>query len=289
MSLRPNLAAAIIVVAALWLAIAAFLSFVAIMRTRRAEALLRAAQDWKGLLDAAPSRPLVVAPDGAIEADHMLVQLLGLDSIPKKLDDLAPDGRGIDGADLEALRSDLAASALGGKPVLRQLRIAGSDRAVEARGTLAPPPAKAGTLLLWLSDVSEMSRERGAIGERLEQTEQALDALTHLIESAPFPMWYRGPDLSLGLVNSAFVAAVSARDAAEVVARGSELIDGGGEEGARSGAQRAIELGGAYSRNQPATIGEERRMLRLVDVPLPGGGVAGFAIDIQELEDARTE
>ena len=44
-----------------------------------------------------------------------------------------------------------------------------------------------------------------------------------LIEAAPFPMWYRGPDLKLGLVNRAFVDAVEARDAAEVIARSSEL------------------------------------------------------------------
>ena len=28
-------------------------------------------------------------------------------------------------------------------------------------------------------------------------------------------------------------------------------------------------------------------MMRIVNVPLPTGAVAGFAIDIQELEDAR--
>ena len=37
----------------------------------------------------------------------------------------------------------------------------------------------------------------------------------------------------------------------------------------------------------PATIGGERRMLRVYDVPLPTGGVAGFAVDIEELEQAR--
>ena len=102
-------------------------------------------------------------------------------------------------------------------------------------------------------------------------------------------MWYRGPDLSLGLVNSAFVAAVEARDAAEVIARGSELIDSPGEESASAGAITALETGQPYIRNQPATIGGERRMLKLVDVPLPTGAVAGFAIDIQDLEDARFE
>jgi signal transduction histidine kinase len=40
---------------------------------------------------------------------------------------------------------------------------------------------------------------------------------------------------------------------------------------------------------QPAIIRGERRMLRIVNVPLSTGAVAGFAIDVQDLEDARTE
>src|SRR3990170_2876465 len=131
--------------------------------------------------------------------------------------------------------------------------------------------------------------ERLKLAGQLQRTESALDSLTHLIESAPFPMWYRGPDLNLGLVNSAFVAAVEARDAAEVIARGSELIDSPGDDSARAGALAALESGRPYVRTQPATIGGERRMLKLVDVPLATGAVAGFAIDIQDLEDARFE
>src|SRR6476660_8915717 len=40
---------------------------------------------------------------------------------------------------------------------------------------------------------------------------------------------------------------------------------------------------------QPAIIRGERRMLRIVNVPLSTGAVAGFAIDVQDLEDARAE
>ena len=71
------------------------------------------------------------------------------------------------------------------------------------------------------------------IALRLKQTDSALNALTQLIEAAPFPMWYRGPDLKLGLVNSAYVHAVKGSDAAEVIARGSELVE---EMGASAGA-----------------------------------------------------
>ncbi len=51
----------------------------------------------------------------------------------------------------------------------------------------------------------------------------------------------------------------------------------------------ALETGRVQSRMQPAIIRGERRMLRIVDVPLSTGAVAGFAIDVQDLEDARTE
>ena len=289
MSVGAEVGSAIIIVAALWVAIAAFLSILAVRRIRRADRLIGAAQDFRELLEAAPARPLVVYPDGKIEPDRQLLRSLGLETTPTRLADLSSDQAGIEPGDLAALQTEIAEAALGGRQVRRQVRIAPSGRVLEVRGGPASSPAAPGTMLLWLFDISDAETQRATLASRLGQTEGALDALTHLIEAAPFPMWYRGPDLSLGLVNSAFVAAVQARDAAEVIARGSELIDAAGEEGARVGAMRALETGRPYSRAQPATIGEKRRMLRLVDVPLPTGAVAGFAIDIQDLEDARIE
>ena len=284
-----NLAAAIIVIAAIWVVIASVLAILAAKRLRRAQSVLDAARTMRSLLDAAPARAMLVHPDDKVEVDSQLLRELGLSSAPKRLTDLAGDDSGFDRSDLDALAADLADVRLGGPPMRRQLRLAGRDRAVELRAALAPTPSKPGTVLVWLFDISEADSERVKVTRRLQQTEVALDALTHLIESAPFPMWYRGPDLSLGLVNAAFVTAVEGRDAAEVIERGSELIDAAGSESARAGAEIALETGRAYSRTQPATIGQERRVLRLVDVPLPTGAVAGFAIDIQDLEDARLE
>ena len=289
MTLNPNLAAAIIVIAAIWVVIAAVLAILAAKRLRRAQAVLGAARAMRSLLDSAPARAILVQPDGQIEADAQLVRDLGLPAIPRQLRDLAGDDAGFERADLDKLSSELGEVRLGGPPISRQLALAGRERVVEARAALAPPPAKPGTVLLWLFDISQADSERAKLAQRLQQTEGALDALTHLIESAPFPMWYRGPDLSLGLVNAAFVAAVEARDAADVIERGSELIDAPGSDSARSGAEIALETGRPYSRIQPATIGQERRVLRIVDVPLPTGAVAGFAMDIQDLEDARLE
>jgi signal transduction histidine kinase len=144
-------------------------------------------------------------------------------------------------------------------------------------------------MMLWFVDASAGEDERAKLALRLHQTEGALDSLTHLIEAAPFPMWYRGPDLKLGLVNSAFVQAVEGQGAADVIERGAELLDEQGEQSPIEIARRAQESGRVSSQMQPAIIRGERRMLRVVNVPLSSGAVAGFAVDVQDLEDARVE
>jgi signal transduction histidine kinase len=278
-----------IALAALWILLAVALSVVAARRLARAGSVIASARSMASLLEVAPARPLMVHADGRVEIDPRLLRELGLDRPPARLANLAGNDSGIEQDDLEALTAAVEAAAVSCERVECKVRAAGSRRVFEVRGGPAPPPEPPGTLLLWLFDTSASDEERSTLALRLKQTEGALDSLTHLIESAPFPMWYRGPDLKLGLVNSAFVEAVEARDAAEVIARGIELIDEPGENGARAAALKALELGKIQSRNQAAILRGERRMLRIVNVPLPTGAVAGFAIDIQDLEDARFE
>src|SRR5207244_568712 len=144
-----------------------------------------------------------------------------------------------------------------------------ADARVLPGPSLAPPPER--TMLLWFFATSAGEEERARLALRLRQTEGALNSLTHLIEAAPFPMWYRGPDLKLGLVNSSFVDAVEGKDAADVIERCSELIDAEGEDSAIASARKAQETGHIVSRMQPAIIRGERRMLRIVNVPLTSG------------------
>jgi signal transduction histidine kinase len=273
----------------LWLAVAVAISVIAARRFRLAEQVLGAARSTGALLELAPARPLVVRPDGAIEVDGQLLRELGLEQPCEQLDDLAGPERGIAANDLEALKSDIEVARLSAGRILGKVRASGSGRAFEVRGGPAAASEPPGTLLLWFSDTTAGEEDRSKLAQRLRQTEGALDSLTHLIEAAPFPMWYRGPDLRLGLVNSAFVEAVEGRDAGDVIARGSELIDAVGESSPLASARTAQETGKQVSRMHPAITRGERRMLKIVDVPLATGAVAGFAIDVQDLEDARTE
>ena len=279
----------VLLIAGLWLAIAAALLVLAGRRMREANSVVAAATSMASLLEVAPSRPVLVRPDGSIEADERLLRELSVGSPVRNWADLSNEANGLLEDDVSDLRNAVQAAALSGTPIERQVRSVGSNRIFEVRGGPAPPPEPAGTILLWFSDTSSAEAERSKLALRIRQTEAALDSLTHLIEAAPFPMWYRGPDLQLGLVNRAFVEAVEARDAADVISRSTELIDASGPGSARAAAESALESGKFFSQMQPATIRGERRMMRIVNVPLPTGAVAGFAIDVQEQEEARAE
>ncbi len=105
-------------------------------------------------------------------------------------------------------------------------------------------------------------------------------------------MWFREPNLSLALVNAAYVRAVEAKSAVTVIDGGIELCETVAGVSAAEAADAARDAGAAQVRTIPVTIEGERRIMRVVDVPLtPQGGrvigVAGYAIDIQELESER--
>lgn len=279
---------AIAALALLWLGIGAAIAIIASRRFRLAQDILEGARANARLLELMPARPLLVRADQRIEADQQLTRALGLDLAPAVLGDLAGDDCGIGPDDLKALEAEIGAAQASAGRVSCKVRANGSTRIFDVRGGPAPgePP---GSLLLWFFDTSAGEEERAKLALRLRHTEGALNSLTHLIEAAPFPMWYRGPDLELGLVNSAFVHAVEGRDAAEVIERGAELIDAEGDDSPTASARKAKESGRVVSRMQAAIIRGERRMLRIVNVPLATGGVAGYAVDVQDLEDARAE
>jgi signal transduction histidine kinase len=280
---------AVVALALLWLAVAVSIAVVGAQRMRLAQQVLDAARANARLLELMPARPLVVRPGQRIEADAQLLRDLGLNGHPATLVELTGNDSGIAPDDLAALVEDIETARASAGRLSRKVRVLGSARVFDVRGGPASADEPPGTLLLWFVDTSAGEEDRARLALRLRQTEAALGSLTHLIEAAPFPMWYRGPDLKLGLVNSAFVHAVEGKDAADVIERSAELIDAPGDESATAIARKAQETGGVIARMQPAIIHGERRMLRIVNVPLATGAVAGFAVDVQDLEDARAE
>jgi signal transduction histidine kinase len=262
--------------------------YVGIKARGEGSAMIAAASEAELVRRSAPALAMLVRADGRVEMPDRMADWLGLAAPPRFLADLSDGGRGIEAEDAAALARDIGAAQRSGRAFKRALRPIGSDRSITLRGHRAPGDMGAsGTVLVWAFDATESEAEIARLGRETTRLSTAYDALTALIEAAPLPMWYRTADLNLAMVNSAYVAAVEGADAASVVARGIELIEGSVGGGPLAGAAAARDAKRPQRRVVHATIDGDRRSLEVHDVPLATGGVAGFAVDVEDLEQSR--
>jgi signal transduction histidine kinase len=289
MSLSPQAAAALGLAAAVWLALALWATLRAAGRSRSAARERARIAEAEALVAAAPAIPAIVTRDGHLDASTRLRDMLGMPDLPQSLAALTGADAGLREEDAAALADDVKASSASAAPFSRSVSLQGSSRLLRISGGPAPPPFASGSVLLWFADATAAEEQTGALRSEVARLTAALDALSSLIEAAPFPMWHRGPDLRLAMVNSAYVAAVEADNAMAVIKAGIELVDESDGRSPLSQAAAVREKGEAVARTVPATIAGERRMVRVVEVPLGEAGVAGYAIDVEDLEQAHSE
>lgn len=287
--LDPIAAMMLAIIVALWVAAAVAAIVMGLRRDAIAKARARDLERQAALLGSCPALPFRVGLDGRIGADTRLAHWLGLTDVPTTIDAMATHGEGgISVVDAEGLAADVQAANQAGRPFERILRLAGSDRVLLARGRPAPVAVGDG-VIVWLFDNSEAERTIARLSHETGLISDALDSCLALIEAAPFPMWHRGPDLKLALVNSAYVEAVEGDSAEDVVTRGVELIDAADGRAPRATALAARDTGRINTQVVPVTLSGQRRTMRIVDVPMGEHGVAGYAFDIQDLEQTRAE
>ncbi len=275
-------------VMALWMALAGWGLFSGLRLRKRATFATTQADRLATLIESAPALPLMIRNDGRIEAPERLADWLGLPKVPNFLSDLAGSNTGLTQDDAQALVRDVAAAQKTGRSFVRPIKAQGSSRTLLVKGAPAASTlGSGGAVIVWVFDATESESEIERLTGEALRLKNAFETLSSLIEASPFPMWHRGQDLRLALVNSAYVAAVEAKDADDAVARGLELVDADGGVSPMAAAAAAREAGEPSARTVPATINGERRSMRIVDVPLGDAGVAGYAIDIDEVEKAR--
>ncbi len=294
MDLSPLSLVLIGLVLAAWAAGAAIVMLRANSGMKRSKAVKTSLKRMQTLLDVAPALPLLVRVDGRIEGPDKLARLLGLSAMPKYLTELAPEAGGKAGGlsreQVDQLWAKVQATQKSAAPFRMALNLPGSQRSLALHGTLADPQVSpGGAALVWVFDFTESHSELARLRAAAARATGDFAALVGLIEAAPMPMWFRGADLTLQLVNQAYVDAVGGENAAEVVQSQIELLE---PEDGRSPA----EIAGASLRSQDkserivtATIHGARRTLRVSDLPLGQEGVAGYAIDIEEQQQVARE
>ncbi|SDA29568.1 PAS domain-containing sensor histidine kinase [Sphingomonas sp. NFR15] len=282
---QPLMAGAIV---ALVLMGAIYALYRGLLAQRNAAAAVAENGSLTALLQASPALAVIVRADGRVDAPEQFGDWLGLTAPPRYLADLAGEAGGLSARDADALAAEIAATQKSGRPFSRSVRAIGASRTLMIRGAKAASELRApGGVVLWVFDATETLAEIERLSDEVAAAHRAFDVLTGLIQAAPMPMWYRGADMRLAMVNSHYADAVDAADPEDAVARGLELLEGGGRGGPLAGAVAARDTNRLQVKAMPATIKGERRMLRVYDVPMPDGGVAGFAVDIEDLEQAR--
>jgi signal transduction histidine kinase len=275
---------------ALWLVIAAVTIWQGLSLRRQSLKSLRQTARLARLLETAPAIPMVVRGDGKIEVSERLTRLLGLCNTPATLPNLHSNDSGIIAADLQLLEDNVRETQRTGKDFKQPIGIAKSDRRMLVVGTIADAVINPnGAALLWFFDLTDDLQEWDKVKKESDEARAAFAAIAGLIEETPLPMWHRGPDLRLNFVNKAYAVAVGARDGKQVIEDGTELIEPTADATAMKFAAEAQIANKTSERIVSSTIEGKRRQLRVLDIPLGVSGVAGIAIDVQDLIDARAE
>ena len=276
---------------ALWLVGATVAIWVGLSLRRQSLKMLRQTSRLARLLETAPAFPVVVKGDGRIEAADRFSRLMGLSVSAMSLTDLGGHSdAGLSASDLAKLDEKVRETQRTGKDFALPLAIEGSERRLLVIGSIADAVIYPnGAALLWFFDSTESLRELEQKTHESDQARAAFAALAGLIEAAPIPMWHRSPDMKLNFVNRAYVEAVGATDGLQVAEDGIELLEPEGGKDAGTFARNALAAGQQAERTVSATLSGDRRQLRVFDIPLGASGVAGLAIDIQDLTDARAE
>ncbi|HCO46591.1 MAG TPA: histidine kinase, partial [Erythrobacter sp.] len=292
MDSSPALLAVIGLLLALWTAGAVWVMLRASGREQRSIASRKTAQRLSRLIEEGPAIPLLVRADGRIEAPDRLARWIGLEKVPEYLSELAGgEGRGLTEAQIDTLTRNVRRTQKTAKPFRMAINVSpDSGKSLALQGSLADPAVSpGGSALVWVFDFSDSQAELTQLREEAARAREDFGALVGLIEAAPMPMWFRGADMQLRLVNQAYVAAVGAESADQVVADQVELVETVNGRTAAEVAQQAADRRQPIERILSATIERARRTIRVTDLPLMGEGIAGYAVDIEEMEEQARE
>ncbi len=290
MTLSPLAMMMIGVLTALALGAAAWVWVRANAMQRQSAQAQRVANRLTRMIDESPAAPMLVRVDGRLEGPDRLAQWLGLDAIPAYLSELDHGSAGLPADQLALLASHVRSTQKAGVPFEMVVTPKGSEGALFLKGQLADPQVSpGGAALVWCFDHSQSEAELRLRRAEADAAKLKFDALSGLIEAAPMSMWFRGADCKLLLVNDAYVRAVDGESADAVVAQSIELVEP--QDGLTSAqiAGHARQQAMALNRMAPATIDGQRQMLRITDLPLGEEGVAGYAQNVEELEELNRQ
>jgi signal transduction histidine kinase len=156
-------------------------------------------------------------------------------------------------------------------------------RILEAEGIMATDVA-----MITFRDVSPIRQAQRRDQAEIAELGRQRDHYRALLDSAPFPIWWRDADLKLAGCNVTYSRMVEATPD-EVVARGVELASGLDADQPRRLAAKARDGGQPAQDMRRFVVAGDRRAYQMHEMPRGDGTLAGFGQDLTPLEEARAE
>jgi signal transduction histidine kinase len=179
-----------------------------------------------------------------------------------------------------AAQLEQAVDRLRGEGAPFRLDLVTSDgRPIEAEGRPI-----GGRAVLRLRAVAGVREELGRLRETHAVTLRDTETFRSFLTGLPMPVWTRDREGRLTWVNEAYALATESGDTATAVSRGAELI----EPADRLEASRRRQAGEPFLRRTAAVAAGKRRVFDVIERPA-GSGFAGMAVDVTELDKARSE
>jgi len=151
------------------------------------------------------------------------------------------------------------------------------NRLIEVRGRTV-----GGSAVARFRDLSGERLARAEIEARHDLLAAEVETTRAMLASAPMPIWLRDEEGALVWVNAAYAAAVEAKDDAEAVAHGLELLDTSG----RAAIVAAHADNPVFTKRLSAIVAGSRRIFDVADIASEGGS-SGIAVDVTEVEAAQ--
>ncbi len=216
---------------------------------------------------------------------------------------------GFDQASLDRLQTAVDILRGGGDGFQIDLTHVGTGRRIQARGVRAvDDQGRTMADVVWMSDVTEGVAAVDTLTQETIDLTRECNLLRAALDGVAEPIWLRDDDLSLIYCNKAYVKAVDAKNAGDVVARGRELAPRVAVREAR--ALAAAARAAAETRRAPfhMVIDGSRRLMEVTESPVEAGTTAptdgqaaaplfsdgsgrltaGFAYDITRQEELET-
>ena len=143
-------------------------------------------------------------------------------------------------------------------------------------------------------DITLILRNCSEEHARSAELSAEIDHLRLLLDAIEMPIWQRAANLDLSWCNKSYARDVDSSPRRVQTEHGPELISGVTQDEARALAQAAVEGRTLKRARHHVVVGGERRYLDIVESPLGasgshGGGTAGWAHDISDLEQAEAD